>query len=287
MVLARTFTVLAVGAMLGLAVSPAGADQRRGRGGDQGDRDGQRRAGPVDPYPPYPDAGRADGRRDRFRGAGPMWPRGARPFYPDWGPIVSLPGVGGRNRGWEPGPVFHGARGWYPYRSYGPRVRFANPYYAFRPRVSAGIGLWVGFPVPFPAYGYGYPNPYGAYSYGPSYGPSYGYPAPYPYPVPYPVPYPAPNYPAQIPQGSVSVAPAPMGYGGVSFEITPSDAEVWVDGGYAGRADEFDPGGPPLSLTPGPHRIELRAPGHRPLAFDVTVTAGQVIPYQGALQPGL
>lgn len=278
MILARTLTVLAVGAMLGLAVSPAGADQRRGRGGDQGDRDGQRRARPANPYP---DSGRADGRAGRPRGAVPVSPRGARPVYPNQGPIVSLPGA--RNWGWGPGPIFQGARGWYPYRSYGPRVRFANPYYAFRPRVSIGVGLWVGFPVPFPAYGYVNPYPYGAYSYGPS----YGYPGAYPYPVPYPVPYPAPSYPAQVPQGSVSVAPAPVSYGGVSFQITPADAEVWVDGGYAGRADEFDPGGPPLSLTPGPHRIELRAPGHRPLTFDVTVTAGQVIPYQGALQPGL
>ncbi len=32
--------------------------------------------------------------------------------------------------------------------------------------------------------------------------------------------------------------------------------------------------------------IEVRAPGYRPLAFDVTISSGYVVPYQGVLQPG-
>ena len=55
--------------------------------------------------------------------------------------------------------------------------------------------------------------------------------------------------------------PVPPAYGGVSIEVTPSDAEVWVDGGYAGRADDFGPQARPLTLAAGLHRIELRAPG--------------------------
>ena len=50
--------------------------------------------------------------------------------------------------------------------------------------------------------------------------------------------------------------------GGLSFEITLADASVG-----AGR-----------------HHIEIRADGYEPMAFDTTVTAGQVVPYRGTLQ---
>jgi len=40
-----------------------------------------------------------------------------------------------------------------------------------------------------------------------------------------------------------------------------------------------------LTLTPGRHHIELQAPDREPLAFDVGIVAGEVIPYQGAMQP--
>ena len=40
----------------------------------------------------------------------------------------------------------------------------------------------------------------------------------------------------------------------------------------------------PLTLTPGRHRIEVRASGYQTMAFDADVTPGQVIPYQGTLQ---
>jgi hypothetical protein len=33
------------------------------------------------------------------------------------------------------------------------------------------------------------------------------------------------------------------------------------------------------------HRIELRAPGYVTALFDVTINAGQVLPYQGGLKP--
>ena len=42
----------------------------------------------------------------------------------------------------------------------------------------------------------------------------------------------------------------------------------------------------PLTLAAGRHSIELQAPGYEPVAFDVDVAPGQVIPYQGALPPG-
>jgi hypothetical protein len=70
----------------------------------------------------------------------------------------------------------------------------------------------------------------------------------------------------------------------VSFEISPSDATVLVDGTYVGTVDQFGPQTEPLRLTPGRHRIEIRANGLQPMAFDANIVAGQVIPYRGTLQ---
>jgi hypothetical protein len=83
----------------------------------------------------------------------------------------------------------------------------------------------------------------------------------------------------------VVVGPAQSIYGGVALEITPNDAEVWVDGGYAGIVRDFDGTRQPLTLAAGTHHIELRLNGYQASEFDVTVQPGQVIPYQGDLQP--
>jgi len=166
---------------------------------------------------------------------------------------------------------------------------FSRPYYSFRPRLSLGFGLWIGFPVAYPYYDY----------------PAYGYPYPSPYPYPDPYAYPPPAYPAYggyppAPYGGyptssstypaqppVSVGAQPgQTSGGMSFEITPGTAEVYVDGEYAGTASMFGPSYPPLSVTPGRHNVEVRAPGYQTIAFDAEVIPGQVIPYQGTMQRG-
>jgi hypothetical protein len=72
--------------------------------------------------------------------------------------------------------------------------------------------------------------------------------------------------------------------GGVSFEITPSNAEVFVDGQYVGQTGQFTPTSQPLGLPLGRHHIEIRASGYRTIDFDVDIVAGQVIPYQGVLE---
>jgi hypothetical protein len=178
---------------------------------------------------------------------------------------------------------------------------FYRPYYAFRPRLSLGFGLWAGYPVAYPyypAYPYGYATPYPVdpYAYG-SPAPSYGYPAqPYPpsqspaYPPTYdssgaygssgqgyPAPQSAPSVGVQ--RGGQQSAP-----GGVSFEITPDAAEVFVDGAYVGRAATYGPTSEPLGLTPGRHHVEIRASGYRTMTFEAEVRPGQVLPYQGTLQ---
>jgi|SRR5579872_7019325 len=153
-----------------------------------------------------------------------------------------------------------------------PYYGFYRPYYTFRPRLSLGFGLWLGYPVGYPYY-----YPYYPYAY------------PYPYPYPYPDPnypdysYPAPAPSGSAPSGSVSVAP-PTGSGGLSFDITPSNAEVFVDGQRVGTVADFSPTMPPLALAPGRHSVDIRANGYQTMVFDADVTAGQVLPYHGAMR---
>ena len=73
--------------------------------------------------------------------------------------------------------------------------------------------------------------------------------------------------------------------GGLSFDITPGTAEVYVDGNYSGEVGQFTSSSQPLGLPAGRHHIELREPGYEVSSFDVDIIAGQVIPYQGQLQP--
>lgn len=154
------------------------------------------------------------------------------------------------NRGYDRG--YRAGYGYYGTRYYGPRYirSYAVRPYAFRPYSRLGFGFYVGYSVP---YTWGYP------AYAPEW--SYGYP------------------------GAVDVVPGPSTYGGVSFEVTPNDATVYVDGNYVGTTTQFDGSTQPLSLIAGSHRIELRAQGCEPLVFNVDIRPGQVIPYQGDLVP--
>jgi hypothetical protein len=72
--------------------------------------------------------------------------------------------------------------------------------------------------------------------------------------------------------------------GGVSFDITPDTAEIFVDGSFVGTVGQFTPSTRPLDLATGHHRIEIRASGYRTLTFDEDIVAGQVLPFQGAME---
>jgi hypothetical protein len=74
--------------------------------------------------------------------------------------------------------------------------------------------------------------------------------------------------------------------GGLSFEIDPYDAEVYIDGDFVGYASDFGPEQMPLTLLSGRHHVDLASPGYQDVSFDITVVAGQVIPYQGTLPYG-
>jgi hypothetical protein len=152
---------------------------------------------------------------------------------------------------------YSGSRYVGPRFSIAPR-RFYRPYYVFRPRFSIGFGIWAGYPVTY-------------------YDPYY-----YPYDY-YPYASAAPGYPPP-PQGSVSVQPNQASMGGLSFDITPGSAEVYVDGDYFGEVGQFTAASQPLGLPAGRHHVEVREPGFDVTSFDVDIIAGQVIPYQGQLQ---
>ena len=134
-------------------------------------------------------------------------------------------------------------------RVLGPRVVGVAPYrpyyYAYYPY---GLGLSFGYSL------YGYP-----YTYGGFYGAGY---SPYAYP----------------PFGYVAAERA-TATGALRIEGAPRDAQVFADGYYVGIADDFDGVLQRLTLSAGPHQIEIRTPGNPPIAVDVRIEPGDTITY--------
>jgi hypothetical protein len=134
------------------------------------------------------------------------------------------------------------------YGYYGTRSYYRP--YVFRPRFTIGFGIYAGYPVP---YTYSYPYPIMVYGY-------------------------------RAPRESVMVSPGSPYYGGIALEMSPYDADVFVDGTYAGHVEDFDGTTQPLTLTAGMHEIEVQAQGYEPMRINVEVQPGQVIPYRGDLR---
>lgn len=72
--------------------------------------------------------------------------------------------------------------------------------------------------------------------------------------------------------------------GELRLDVSPRNAQVYVDGYYAGVVDDYDGAFQALKLESGAYRIEITAPGYETLSFDVRLTPGQKIRYQGDLQ---
>jgi hypothetical protein len=108
----------------------------------------------------------------------------------------------------------------------------------------AGVRVFVA-----PSFGWGW------------YGP---YPAPYAYPYPYWAPY---GY----------YAPAA---GTVKFDTNVKDAEVYVNGAYAGTVDQLKT----MHLLPGDYDIQLRAPGRKQFDERVYVAPGKTVHLKPELQ---
>ena len=106
------------------------------------------------------------------------------------------------------------------------------------------------------------------------------------------------GYPSRYPDDPAWASPsaAPVGLapypfdargatGSLRLRVEPKDAQVFVDGYYAGLVDEFDGLFQHLDLVPGPHHVEVYAPGLERLAFDVIIQPHHTIQYQGRLRP--
>jgi hypothetical protein len=102
------------------------------------------------------------------------------------------------------------------------------------------------------------PYYYDPFWFDPWYGYAYQYPwGPYPYP----------------PYGSYRVDPGAS----LRIQVKPKEAEVYVDGYYAGIVDDFDGVFQRLSVTPGEHDIALYLDGYRTVHQKVYVTPRKTV----------
>lgn len=117
-----------------------------------------------------------------------------------------------------------------------------------------------------------YPRRYYPYGYG-AFGLGYFYYDPYSW---YPYDY-----------GSYRFSGYGYGYptGELRLRVRPRQAEVYVDGYFAGTVDEFDGTFQALELESGGYTIEVVAPGYQPLQFDVRIQPGRKTTYSGDLRP--
>jgi hypothetical protein len=269
----RILTPAAVVATLSLAVAPAFAQQHGG---------GHSRASSAS-------HGSSGGTAARSAAPSRAYAAPSRTYGAEPRAVIQSRGVYAAP--WRGGAVQRVApRGFASPGVYAAPFRFYRPYYSFRPRFSLGFGLWVGYPIAYSdPYYYGYP--YDPYAY-----PEYYPPSAYGDLVPnLSSSYPPANYPTTSApqsghsesgpvQGSVVAEPGAAS-GSVSFEISPATAEVYIDGKLVGRVSDLGPTTQPLALVPGRHHVEIRADGYQTLSIDADVAAGQVIPYQGTMQP--
>jgi hypothetical protein len=124
----------------------------------------------------------------------------------------------------------------------------------------------IGFGGYYGSFYGGYYDPF--YSVYGSYG-GYGYPG---------YGYPGSAYPAYGSSYALGVE------GSLRLKIKPRDAQVFVDGYYAGVVDDFDGVFQRLHVEAGPHRIEVRAPGFESRTFDVHVRPDDTTDLEAQLQ---
>ena len=82
--------------------------------------------------------------------------------------------------------------------------------------------------------------------------------------------------------GSSSYGRGPTG--ALRLKIKPRDAQVYVDGYFVGVVDDFDGVFQKLGIDAGGHRIEIKAPGHETISFDVLITPNETVTYKGELR---
>ena len=166
-----------------------------------------------------------------------------------------------------PGPQRHdgryayGGHSYYSggrYYTYAPRYYYSARYYDYRPYYFYRPGYYTAFTFGFGPYGRGYfyyDNFYNSYVFYPRtvvgyYGDSgyYGRPT-----------------------------------GSLRLDIEPRDAQVYIDGAYAGLVDDFDGVFQSLRLEAGQYHVEVVLPGFESLAFDVYIQPGEKTTYRAEM----
>ena len=71
--------------------------------------------------------------------------------------------------------------------------------------------------------------------------------------------------------------------GGLSFDIEPADAAVFVGWAIRGERRDYAPDREPLLLRFGGYTVELRAEGYGTVRFPVSVSMGEVMPFKSTL----
>jgi hypothetical protein len=114
-----------------------------------------------------------------------------------------------------------------------------------------------------------------------------GFVSPFAYPLYVVPPYPYVEYvemttPVAVPVPTVVEAARPSG--SLTLDVQPGNAQVFVDGYYVGTPDDLAINRGALALEPGPHKVDLTAPGYEPVSFDVRLTGDQPITYSRSLK---
>ena len=145
--------------------------------------------------------------------------------------------------GYRGGGAYHG-RGWYGggYRGYRGAGWGYHPY---------GWGSGWGWAPYYSSWWWGGPNGYigtGGYGYGDG---------------------------DEVAVGNVGVSTRTGRYAVVKTDVSPEEAQIFLDGKFIGSADDFDGMPDFLYLGTGKYHIEFRLPGYQSLATDLEVSRGQ------------
>jgi PEGA domain-containing protein len=92
----------------------------------------------------------------------------------------------------------------------------------------------------------------------------------------------APPEPAPPPSEQIETQ---LTTGSLVLQVQPATAQVFIDGIYFGTPEEFDGRRGELALEPGPHRVQLVAPGYESVTVDARITANQTVRYQNVMKP--
>jgi len=90
--------------------------------------------------------------------------------------------------------------------------------------------------------------------------------------------------PLWIPYPYVGYPYAVGTHGDVKLQVTPKQAEVYVDGFYAGVVDDFDGAFKHLQTTPGGHAITLHLEGYRTVTENIYVRPDETVKMKDTME---